>query len=253
MPQGAAGSPAWLVSVMRLVTDGLDSIRMYLDNAMGSDASSMAHVATLATFFARLPLHNLKLSTYKSRIGAARVDCSGTRHHLSRRCTSQQRQSCRTSSNAHVTRHQRTSQLTGRPQLLPDVFTQHGQTRALNHTSLLNKGAMFDFTPPMKAAVRALLAELAAPPTLVFPDWDGVIDRSRPFRLHRDTSTYGLGATLEQKQLDGSIRPIVYISRTTLSNERYWTPMELEAGCIVWSVRHLRRYLFSVFSNKSAK
>ena len=51
MPQGAAGSPAWFVSVMRLVTDGLDNIRMYLDDAIGSDASPMAHVATLATFF----------------------------------------------------------------------------------------------------------------------------------------------------------------------------------------------------------
>ena len=198
MPQSVAGFPAWLVSVMRLVTDGLNNIRMYLDDAIGSDASPMAHVATLATFFARLRLHNLKVSPNKSRIGAARVDCSETRH-LSRRCTSQRRQSCRTGSNTHATRHQTTSQLTGRPQLLPEVFTQHGQTRALNHMSLLKKGAIFDFTPPMKAAVRGLLAELAAPPTLVFPDWGGVIDRSRPFRLHRDATTDGLGATLEQE------------------------------------------------------
>ena len=61
MPQGAAGSPAWFVSVMRLVTDGLDNIRLYLDDAIGSDTSPMAHVATLAACFARL-LHNLKLS-----------------------------------------------------------------------------------------------------------------------------------------------------------------------------------------------
>ena len=65
MPQGAAGSPAWSVSVMRLVTDGLDNIRMYLDDAIGSDASPMAHMATLATLFARLRLHNLELSPYK--------------------------------------------------------------------------------------------------------------------------------------------------------------------------------------------
>ena len=77
MPQGAAGSLAWFVSVMRLVTDGLDNIRMYLDDALGSDASPMAHVATLATFFARLRLHNLKLSPNKSRIGPARVDFLG--------------------------------------------------------------------------------------------------------------------------------------------------------------------------------
>ena len=72
----------------------------------------------------------------------------------------------------------------------------------------------------MKKAVRALLADLAAPPMLVFPDWDAVIDKSQPFRLHCDASTDGLGATLKQEQTDGSIRPIVYISRTTLANER---------------------------------
>ena len=38
-PQGAAVSPTWFVCVMRLVTDGLDNIRMYLDDAIGSDAS----------------------------------------------------------------------------------------------------------------------------------------------------------------------------------------------------------------------
>ena len=77
MPQGAAGAPAWLVSVMRLVTAGLDNIRMYLDDAIGSDDSPIHHVATLATFFARLRLHSLKLSPDKSRIGAARVDFLG--------------------------------------------------------------------------------------------------------------------------------------------------------------------------------
>ena len=83
--------------------------------------------------------------------------------------------------------------------------------------------------------------------SLVFPDWDAVIDESRPFRLHFDASTDGLGATLEQEQLDGSMLSTVCISRATLSNKRKWTPMELEADCVVWSIRHLRRYLFSVF------
>ena len=103
-------------------------------------------------------------------------------------------------------------------------------------TALLKKGAAFDFTSTMEDTVRALLAELATSPILVFPDWDAVIDTSRPFRLHRDASTAGLDATLEQEQPDGSIRPIVYISRATLDNEQNWTPMELEAGCAVWSI-----------------
>ena len=99
----------------------------------------------------------------------------------------------------------------------------------------------------MEDTVRALLAELAAPPILVFPDWDAVIDTSRPFRLHCGASAAGLGATLEQEQPDGYIRPIVYISRATLDNEQNWTPMELEAGCVIWSIRRLRRCLFGVY------
>ena len=144
-------------------------------------------------------------------------------------------------------RHQTTVRLTRRPQLLPQVLIRHGQTCPPNHV-LAKKMATFDFTPPMEAAVRALLAELAVPPILIFPAWDAVIDISLPFCLHYDASTDGLRATLEQKHPDGSIRPIVYISRATLTKERNWIPMELEAGCVVWSIHRLRRYLFSVFS-----
>ena len=38
---------------------------------------------------------------------------------------------------------------------------------------------------------------------------------------------------LDDRQRDGSIRPIVYISRATLANEQNWTPLKLEAGYIV--------------------
>ena len=126
-------------------------------------------------------------------------------------------------------------------------FLPNMAKRVRSITALLQKGVTFSFTSPMEEGARALLAELAAPPILVFPDWDAVIDKSRPFRLHCDASTDGLEATLEQEQPDGSIRPIVYISRATLANERNWTPVELEAGCVVWSIRRLRRYIFSAF------
>ena len=89
---GAASTPAWFVSVLRLVTAGLDNILMYLDDAIGPDdcplhyVATLAtflddcplhYVATLATFFARLHLHKLKLSPDKSRISATRVDVLG--------------------------------------------------------------------------------------------------------------------------------------------------------------------------------
>ena len=120
-------------------------------------------------------------------------------------------------------------------------------------TTLLKKGVAFDFTFPMEDTVCALLAELAAPPILVFPDGDAVIDTSWPFRLHCDTSTAGLGDTLEQEQPDCSIRPIVYISRATLDNEQNWTPMELEAGCVVRSIYSACTLWFSLTISDSSK
>ena len=77
MPQGASDAPAWFILVMRFVTAGLDNIRMYLDDAIGSDDCPLHHVTTLTAFFVRLRLHQLKLSPDKSRIGAAHVDFLG--------------------------------------------------------------------------------------------------------------------------------------------------------------------------------
>ena len=245
MPQGATGAPAWFVSVMRLVTAGLDNIRMYLDDAIGSDDCPLHHVATLATFFARLRLHQLKLSPDKSRIGAARVDFLG--HVISA-------YGVRPNDDrvAALTRMPMPTDIKQLRSLLGGLsYYRKFEPNMAHHirpvTALLKKGAAFEFTSAMETTVRTLLAELAAPPILVFPDWDAVIDTSRTFRLHCDASTAGFGATLEQEQPDGSIRPIVYISRATLDNEQNWTPMELEAGCVVWSIRRLRRYLFGVY------
>ena len=244
MPPGAAGAPAWFVSVMRLVTAGLDNILMYLD-AIGPDDCPLHHVATLATFFARLRLHKLKLSPDKSRIGAARVDFFG--HVIS--------------ADGVRPNDDRFAALTRMP-MPTDIKQLRSLLGGLSHyrkflpnmayhirpvTALLKKGAAFELTSAMEDTVRTLLVELAAPPILVFPDRDAVIDTSRPLRLHCDASTAGLGTTFEQEQPDGSIRPIVYISRATLDNEQNWTPMELEAGCVVWSIRPLRRYLFGVY------
>ena len=210
MPQGAAGAPAWFVSVMKLVTVGLDNIRIYIDDAIGSDDCSIHHVATLATFFAPLRLHKVKLSPDKSRIGAARVDLLG-------RVISADGVPPNDDRDAALTRMLMPTDTKQLRSLLGSLsyyrkFLPNMARRIRPITALLKKGVAFDFTSTMEDTVRALIAELAAPPILVYPDWDAVIDTSRRFRLHCDASTTGLGATLEQEQPDGSIRPIVYIS-----------------------------------------
>ena len=71
-----------------------------------------------------------------------------------------------------------------------------------------------------------------------------------------DACIDGFGAALEKEQEDGSIKSIAYISRATLNSERHWTPLDLEAGSIVWALKRLRGYLwgtkFSIFSDHKA-
>ncbi|CAB1107844.1 unnamed protein product [Ectocarpus sp. CCAP 1310/34] len=123
------------------------------------------------------------------------------------------------------------------------VLQTAATVRPLN--SLLKQGVPFKYTPGMVKVVKTLLSELARPPILVFRDWAAVEDNSRPLRLCSDACIDGFGASLEQEQLHGSVRPIVYISRATLPAERNWTVLELEAGGIVWAIKRLRGYLWS--------
>ena len=78
--------------------------------------------------------------------------------------------------------------------------------------------------------VREILAELVTPPILAFPNRDAVADGLRLFHVYSDACIDGFGAALEQGQSDGSMKPIAYISRATLDSEKYWTPLDFEAG-----------------------
>lgn len=52
-----------------------------------------------------------------------------------------------------------------------------------------------------------------------------------------------IGATLEQKRLDNSIRSVDLISRATLDAEGNWTPVGLVAGAVVGTIRRMRGHV----------
>ena len=84
-------------------------------------------------------------------------------------------------------------------QLVPPSFCPTWDAVYTQSRTFLNQGATAELTSTMENIVRALFAELGAPPMLAFPEWEPVTDKSRPFCLHCDASTAGFGATLEQE------------------------------------------------------
>ena len=81
-------------------------------------------------------------------------------------------------------------------------------------------------------------------------------DYSKPFVLHTDASTIGLGAVLYQKQADGKERVIAYASRTLNRAERNYDAHKLEFLALKWAVTdRFHEYLyggtFDVFTDNN--
>ena len=104
--------------------------------------------------------------------------------------------------------------------------------------TLTKKDVDFVWSEACEAAFHQLKKLLTEAPVLAFPEFD------RGFLLETDASGIGLGAVLAQKQDDGTVRPVAYVSRTLQPHERNYGVTELEALGVVWVVRHFRHYLY---------
>ena len=194
------------MKVINEVTKGLEQVAAYLDDVIVFDSDPSIHVKTIRALFERLRKHNLKLSPSKARLGATDADFlshsilpAGVRPNA-------EKGSALTLMPMPRDLKQLRSLLGGlsyHRKFLPDM-----SKRIRSITAFLKKGVNFLCTPNMEVVVRDMLAELAAPPVLVFPDWDAVKDGPRLCRVYCNASIDGCGATLEQEQPDGSVSPI---------------------------------------------
>ena len=55
-----------------------------------------------------------------------------------------------------------------------------------------------------------------------------------------------LGTVVEQEQSDGTTRPVCFLSRATLPNEKNWSATELECAAIVWAVKKNRQLFYGI-------
>ena len=241
MPMGASQSAGHFVKVINEVIKGMECVEAYLDDVVVFNETPEQHVQAMRKFLHRLRTNNLKLSPPKATIGTTHAAFLG--HTITPDGVSPNPDKV-----AALAKMPMPTDLKQLRSLLGGLgyyrsFLNNMAKRTKPLTTLLRKGVPFAFTKEMETIVRELLAELSCPPVLVFPDWNAIEDDSRPFRLHCDASTTGLGATLEQEQPDGTVKPIVFISRATLDSEQNWTALDLEAAAVVWSIKRLRGYL----------
>ena len=98
--------------------------------------------------------------------------------------------------------------------------------------ALTRKNALFVRNEDCEKAFIRLKTQLTEAPVLAYPRF------GQRFLLETDAAGAGLGAVLSQPEEDGSVRPIVYASRTLQNSEKNYGISELEALGVVWAVRH---------------
>lgn len=73
-----------------------------------------------------------------------------------------------------------------------------------------------------------------------------IFDPKKPTTVSSDSSSYGLGACLFQKQENGEKRPVAYISRTLSETERRYANIEREALGVTWACAKLSDYILGI-------
>ncbi|CAB1104547.1 unnamed protein product [Ectocarpus sp. CCAP 1310/34] len=87
-----------------------------------------------------------------------------------------------------------------------------------------------------EGAFQSLRETLASPKVLAFPYLE------RPFELHTDASTLGVGASLMQT-VDGVTRAVAFASHRFSQTDARRGPTERECMAVLWAVDHFRPYL----------
>ena len=104
--------------------------------------------------------------------------------------------------------------------------------------SLLQNGVAWRWETDAQKAFEQLKLKLTEAPILRRPDF------SRPFELHTDWSSTGLGAVLAQRDEEGNEYVVAYASRSNNKTERNYSSYHGECLAAVWAVCYFRVYLY---------
>ena len=117
-------------------------------------------------------------------------------------------------------------------------FIPNFAKRANNLNKLKHKDIEFNFDEKCLAQFKDIVQNLSSYPLIAHPN------NAKPFILHTDASSEGLGACLSQLNDKLEEKPVAYISRTLNKAELNYSTTEKEMLEAVWAMHKFRFFLF---------
>jgi hypothetical protein len=118
-----------------------------------------------------------------------------------------------------------------------DRFMPHKASVAEPLYRLLDKEGQWKWEESHQEAFEKMRKMLSSKDTLVH------YDLKKKLILSCDASHYGLGAVLEHEMSDGSVRPVMFASRTMNAHERNYAQIDKEAAAIIFGLKKFHQFI----------
>jgi RNase H-like domain found in reverse transcriptase len=121
------------------------------------------------------------------------------------------------------------------------MFISGFSTIAEPLNKLTRKGVRFEWTDTQQESFTKIIGILLSDQVLSTPDFKNLV--GRPFIVTTDASDVAVGAELSQKDANGNVRPIRWLSKTLSESERKYSSLKKEALAVLYAFRQLEPYL----------
>ena len=235
LPFGVKNAPSVFQRMMDSLIFDLKNVKVYLDDLVVFTDTWEDHMATLRELFRRLRETNLTINLVKTDFGFGTLQYLG----FIIGCGHVAPVDSKIEAIQHLPPP---SSRRGVQQFLGMVgyyrrFCPNFADISAPLTRLTSSKTKFLWTPACQEAFCKLKSILQCRPVLVSPDVN------EPFSLEVDASEIGIGAVLRQRNKDGLLHPVAYLSKKLKPHQQKYSTIEKEALALLMAVEKFEVYL----------